>query len=141
MPKRKTAEDTTKEILPTETIKAILNTSAPNTYQMLEKTYNAIQKAINANAKVVAPELVFEEITEIQIPTPLEQEILKALSKGRLTPSESDCLDKHQPSVVRTLREMMKKNWVTRVGIGKRAYYSLTMHGDSAMRRCGKVNN
>jgi DNA-binding MarR family transcriptional regulator len=91
------------------------------------------------NAKVVTPELVLEEEAEIQIPTPLEQEILTALSKGRMTPSDlSECLDRPQPSVVRTLKDMMKKNWVTRVGMGKRAYYSITMHGDSAMRRCTK---
>lgn len=135
----KAAQEQTQEILPAETIKAILNASAPNTYQMLEKTYDALQKAITINAKVVTPELVLEEEAEIQIPTPLEQEILTALSKGRMTPSDlSECLDRPQPSVVRTLKDMMKKNWVTRVGMGKRAYYSITMHGDSAMRRCTK---
>jgi hypothetical protein len=33
---------------------------------------------------------------------------------------------------------MMNKNWVTRVGIGKRAYYSLTVKGDAAIRRSEK---
>jgi len=29
----------------------------------------------------------------------------------------------------------MNKNWVTRVGVGKRAYYSLTARGDAAIKR------
>jgi len=32
----------TQEMLPPETIKTILNVSAPNTYLMLERTYEAI---------------------------------------------------------------------------------------------------
>ena len=75
---------------------------------------------------------------ETETPTQLEHEIMKELSKGRLTPSDLvDRLDKRSPSIVRTLKEMMSKNWVTRVGIGKRAYYSLTTRGDAAMRRYG----
>jgi DNA-binding MarR family transcriptional regulator len=137
-PNEKAAIETTGEILPPETIKAILNASAPNTYQMLERTYEAIQKAINSNSRIVAPEHVLTEETETQTPTLLEYQIMKELSKGRLTPSDlGDQLDKHQSSIVRTLGEMMKKNWVTRVGMGKRAYYSLTMRGDAAMRRMG----
>ena len=106
---------------------------------MLERTYEAIQKAIDSGSKTVTPEHVLEEENETQSPTSLEHEIMKELNKGRLTPSDlGDRLDKHQPSIVRTLKEMMKKNWVTRVGVGKRAYYSLTMRGDSAMRRYQK---
>jgi len=135
-PTEKASIETTRELLPPETIKAILNASAPNAFQMLERTYEAIQKAIDSGSKTVTPEHVLEEEAETQKPTSLEHEIMKELSKGRLTPSDlSDRLDKQQPSIVRTLKEMMKKNWVTRVGVGKRAYYSLTMRGDSAMRR------
>ena len=135
-PTEKAAIEMTRELLPSDTIKAVLNVSAPNTFQMLEKTYEAIQKAINSASKTVTPEHVLEEETEAENPTALEHEIMKELSKGRLTPSDlGDRLDRKQPSIVRTLKEMMKKNWVLRVGIGKRAYYSLTMHGDSAMRR------
>ena len=138
-PTEKAAIETTGELLPPETIKAILNASAPNAFQMLERTYEAIQKAIDSGSKTVTPEHILEEETETQNPTSLEHEIMKELSKGRLTPSDlGDRLDKHQPSIVRTLKEMMKKNWVTRVGMGKRAYYSLTMRGDSAMRRYQK---
>ncbi len=138
-PTEKAAIETTGELLPPETIKAILNASAPNAFQMLERTYEAIQKAIDSGSKTVTSEHVLEEETETQNPTSLEHEIMKELSKGRLTPSDlGDRLDKHQPSIVRTLKEMMKKNWVTRVGMGKRAYYSLTMRGDSAMRRYKK---
>jgi DNA-binding MarR family transcriptional regulator len=138
-PTEKAAIETTGELLPPETIKAILNVAAPNAFQMLERTYEAIQKAIDSGSKTVTSEHVLEEETESQNPTSLEHEIMKELSKGRLTPSDlGDRLDKLQPSIVRTLKEMMKKNWVTRVGMGKRAYYSLTMRGDSAMRRYQK---
>ena len=131
-PTEKAAIETARELLPPETIKAILNASAPNAFQMLERTYEAIQKAIDSGSKTVTPEHVLEEENETQSPTSLEHEIMKELNKGRLTPSDlGDRLDKHQPSIVRTLKEMMKKNWVTRVGMGKRAYYSLTMRGDS----------
>jgi hypothetical protein len=133
----KAANDVIRTILPAETIKAILNVSAPNTFLMLERTYAAIQKAIDTNSKTVTPNHVFEEETETLIPTQLEQEIMKELGKGRLTPSDlSEQLEKYSSSIVRALQEMMKKRWVTRVGKGKRAYYSLTMRGDAALKRC-----
>jgi len=132
----KTAIETTREILSPETIKAILNVSAPNTYLMLERTYEAIQRAIESKSKAVTPEHVFKEEAEVEIPTDLEYQILKELSKGRLTPKDIvDRLDRPSPSVVRSLKEMMNKNWVIRVGMGKRAYYSLTTRGDTAMKR------
>jgi len=56
--------------------------------------------------------------------------------KGRLSPVDiSERLDKRTPSIVRSLRQMMMKNWVIRVGTGKRAYYSLTAQGETAARR------
>jgi DNA-binding MarR family transcriptional regulator len=129
-----------RRIIPPETIKAILNVSAPNTFLMLERTYAAIQKAIDANSKTVTIEHVLEEESETLSPTKLEYEIMNELSKGRLTPSDlSDQLDKHSSSIVRTLQEMMKKRWVTRVGKGKRAYYSLTVRGDASMKRHGNT--
>ena len=79
-----------------------------------------------------------EEETEALVPTELEHMIMLELSKGRLTPSDlSEQLEKHSSSIVRSLQEMMRKRWVTRVGKGKRAYYSLTMRGDAAVKRCG----
>jgi len=130
------ATEKTREILPPETIKAVLNVSAPNTYLMLERTYEAIQKAIETKSESVLPNYVYKEEEEIETPTELEYGILKQLTKGRLTPSDiAELLDKFSSSIVRSLKGMMKKNWVTRVGVGKRAYYSLTLHGDSAIKR------
>jgi len=137
--KEKTAIEATQEMFLPETIKAILNVSAPNTYLMLERAYEAIQRAIESRSKTVMPEHVFKEETEIEIPTQLEYQILKELSKGRLTPTEiAGRLDKTSSSIVRSLKEMMNKNWVTRVGVGKRAYYSLTARGDTATKRYEK---
>jgi Cdc6-like AAA superfamily ATPase len=136
----KVTNEVIRTIIPPETIKAILNVSAPNTFLMLERTYAAIQKAIDANSKTVTIEHVLEEESETLRPTKLEYEIMNELSKGRLTPSDlSDQLDKHSSSIVRTLQEMMKKRWVTRVGKGKRAYYSLTVRGDASMKRHGNT--
>ena len=132
----KAAIETTQEMLPSETIKTILNVSAPNTYLMSERTYEAIQRATESKSKTVMPEHVFKEETEIEIPTQLEYRILEELSKGRLTPTDiASRLDKTSPSIVRSLKEMMNKNWVARVGVGKRAYYSLTARGDAATKR------
>lgn len=132
----KAVRKATQEIFPPETIKTILNVSAPNTYLMLERTYEAIQRAIESKSKTVMPEHIFKE-EEIEIPTQLEYQILKELSKGKLTPTEvAGRLDKTSSSIVRSLKGMMNKNWVTRVGIGKRAYYSLTARGDAAIKRC-----
>jgi len=130
------ASEKTQEILPPETINAILNVSAPNTYLMLERTYEAIEKAIETRSKRVLPDHVYREEETVEIPTELEYKILKELIKGRLTPKEiAERLERPSSSIVRSLRKIMHKNWVTRVGIGKRAYYSLTPHGDSAIRR------
>ena len=131
-----TTKNVVEKIFSEETIKAILNVSAPNTYLMLERAYEALSKAIEARSPTVQPRHVIVEEEEIIIPTDLEFLILSELSKGRLTPSDiSERLDKKSSSIVRSLSGMMKKNWVTRVGAGKRAYYSLTAKGDSAMRR------
>lgn len=132
----KTGIQTTQEIFPPETIKMILNVSAPNTYLMLERTSEAIQRAIESESRAVMPEHVFKEETEIEMPTQLEYQILRELSKGRLTPTEvAGRLDKTSSSIVRSLKGLMNKNWVTRVGVGKRAYYSLTSRGDAALKR------
>jgi DNA-binding MarR family transcriptional regulator len=132
----KIATETVKKILPQETIRSILNVSAPNTYLMLERTYEAIQNAIESKSETVKPEHVFTEEKEIEAPTELENQILKELSKGRLTPKDiADRIDRPLPSIVRSLKDMMNKNWVIRVGVGKRAYYSLTNRGDTAIRR------
>lgn len=131
----KTTNDLIRRIIPQETIKSIMNVSAPNIYLILEKTYEAIQKAIDSNSKIVTPEHVLEE-EEALAPSELEYEIMKELNKGRLTPSDlSETLNKYPSSIVRTLKEMMRKRWVTRVGKGKRAYYSLTTRGDAAIKR------
>jgi Cdc6-like AAA superfamily ATPase len=134
--KEKVVAGLTEGIFPPETIKAILNVSAPNTYLMLERTYEAIQKAIRSKSKSVTAEHVFKEEKEIEMPTRLEYLILKELSKGRLSPVDiAGQLDKASSSIVRSLKGMMSKNWVTRVGVGKRAYYSLTPLGDAAIKR------
>jgi len=117
-------------------VKAILNVSAPNTYLILERAYEALSRAFESRSSTVRPEHVIETEEEIIIPTVLESLILGELVKGRLTPSDiSERLDKKSPSIVRSLSRMMGKNWVTRVGAGKRAYYSLTARGGSALRR------
>jgi len=129
---RKTAES----IFPPETIKAILNVSAPNAHLMLERAYGGVSNALRSKAPEVLPEHVVEEEAEIQIPTNLERSILKELSKGRLSPVDlSERLDKKGSSIVRSLGKMMQANWVVRVGAGKRAYYSLTARGEAAARR------
>lgn len=125
-----------ESIFPPETIRAILNVSAPNTYLMLERAYEAVSVALRSKASEVRPEHVTEEEAEVQIPTGLEYSILKELRKGRLTPADlSERLDKKAPSIVRSLAKMMRGNWVVRVGAGKRAYYSLTARGEAAARR------
>ena len=125
-----------EEIYPHETIKAILNVSAPNTYLLLERAYTSIANALEAKSTTVQYEHVITEEEELTVPTELEYQIFCELIKGRLTPADiSDRLEKKSSSIVRALARMMKRNWVTRVGAGKRAYYSLTATGDSALRR------
>jgi DNA-binding MarR family transcriptional regulator/Cdc6-like AAA superfamily ATPase len=123
-------------ILPTETAKAILNVSAPNAYLMLERAYDAVANALMSKAFQVLPEHVVKEEAEIRVPTGLQHLIIKELRKGRLSPTDmSERLDKSTPSIVRALGKMMMNNWITRVGAGKRAYYSLTARGEAAARR------
>lgn len=106
---------------------------------MLERTYETLRKVIDSDSEIVIPEHVLGEETKTDTPTHLEHDITKELSKGTLTPTGLvDRLDKRSPSAIRPLKEMMNKNWVTRVGVGKRACYSLTARGDATMRRYGK---
>jgi len=121
---------------PSETIKAILNVSAPNAYLILERAHEAVTNALQSKASQVLPEHVFKEEAEVRVPTGLEYAILKELRKGRLSPADlSERLDKKTPSIVRSLAKMMMNNWVVRVGTGKRAYYSLTARGEASIRR------
>ena len=84
-----------EEIFPGEAVRAILNVSSPNTYLMLERAYEALENAVNAKSPRVLPEHVIEQEKEVMIPTELEFQILRALSKGRLTPADmSDRLEK-----------------------------------------------
>ncbi|MBI2184246.1 MAG: winged helix-turn-helix transcriptional regulator [Thaumarchaeota archaeon] len=81
------------------------------------------------------PEDVEEVGESLEEPTDLEGSILDELSKSKLTPSDlADRLDKKAPSIVRALSSMFKKGWVTRVGQGRRAYYSITQKGEAARR-------
>jgi len=123
-------------IFPSETIKAILNVSAPNAYLMLERAYEAVTNTLRSKVSQVLPEHVLKKEAGMKVPTGLEYAILKELRKGRLTPADlSERLDKKPPSIVRSLAKMMLNNWVVRVGAGKRAYYSLTARGEAAIRR------
>lgn len=134
-----TATRIVEEMLPPDTIKTMLNVSAPNAYLLLERAYEAIQNAIETKSRVVMPEHVFEEDAEIEIPTLMEYQILKELGKGMLSPTDmASRLDKHPQSIVRSLKKLMGKKWVTKVGFGKPSYYYLTPKGDAAARRYEK---
>jgi len=121
-----------------EVIRAVLNVSAPNTYVMLERMSRALDLAIESKSARVLPEHVVSEESEELFPTTLEVLILNELRAGRLSPSVvSDRLVKDRGLVTRTLRRMMERDWVGRVGSGKRAYYHLTGKGEAALRRRG----
>jgi DNA-binding HxlR family transcriptional regulator len=84
----------------------------------------------------ILPDYITNSIEEIILPTQLEIDILNKLNKGKFTTSElATHLNKLSPSISRTLTLMMQKGWVTRVGIGKRAYYSISVRGLSALKR------
>lgn len=62
-------------------MKAILNVSAPNTYLILERAYEAYSRAFESRSSTVRPEHVIETEEEIIIPTVLESLILGELVK------------------------------------------------------------
>lgn len=133
-------EEATKQaivrIIPDETVKAILNVSAPNTYIMLERTSEAIDEAIKSKSREVTPDHVYAKPEETTVPAKLEASILSELSAGRLSPSTvSDRLQRDRGLITRTMKKMMKKDWVGRIGEGKRAYYYITAKGEAALRR------
>jgi DNA-binding MarR family transcriptional regulator len=130
------AEGTALKIMPDETVKAILNVSALNSHILLERTSQAIDRAIRAKAKFVSPDHVSVEPEEQAIPTSLEASILRELTACKLSPSViSDRLQKDRGLTTRTLQKLMTKNWVDRHGEGKRAYYFITPKGEAAYRR------
>jgi Cdc6-like AAA superfamily ATPase len=133
-------EDATKEaaikIMPDETVRAILNVSAPNSHIMLERASQAIDKAISLKAVVVSPDHVYAEPAEEVNPTKLEASILQELAASRLSPSiVADRLQKDRGLITRTLKKMMVRDWVGRIGAGKRAYYYITARGAAALQR------
>jgi hypothetical protein len=79
------AEETAVKIMPDETVKAILNVSALNSHILLERTCQAIDRAISSKAEFVSPDHVFVEPEEQAIPTSLEASILKELTGYRKT--------------------------------------------------------
>jgi DNA-binding PadR family transcriptional regulator len=53
-----------------------------------------------------------------------------------LSPSVvSDRLHKDRGLTTRTLKKLMTKDWVGRIGEGNRAYYFITAKGEAANRR------
>jgi Cdc6-like AAA superfamily ATPase len=134
------SEEATKQaaikMIPDETVRAILNVSAPNSHIMLERASQAIDNALSSKAVVVSPDHVNAEPGEEISPTKLETSILQELTTGRLSPSIiSDRLHRDRGLTTRTLRKMMVKDWVGRIGAGKRAYYFITAKGEAAHRR------
>jgi hypothetical protein len=130
------AAEAAVKIMPDETVKAILNVSAPNSHIMLERASQAIDAAILAKAEIVSPDHVYTEPEEQTLPTTLEASILQELAACKLSPSViSDRLQKDRGLTTRTLQKLMAKNWVDRHGDGKRAYYFITPKGEAAYRR------
>lgn len=124
------------QMMPDETIKAILNVSAPNTYVMLERTSATIDRALSSKATSVSADHIQIEPAEEATPTKLLALILQELTAGRLSPSViSDRLQRDRGQITRTLVRMMEKDWVGRIGAGKRAYYYITARGEAALRR------
>jgi hypothetical protein len=124
------------KMIPDETVRAILNVSAPNSHIMLERTSQAIDNALRLKAAAVSPDHVYAEPAEETSPTKLESSILQALTAGRLSPSVvSDRLHMDRGLATRTLKKMMAKDWVGRIGAGKLAYYFITAKGEAAHRR------
>lgn len=124
------------KIMPDDTVRAILNVSAPNSHIMLERTSQAIDAAISAKAEFVSPDHVYVEPEEQTVPTAFEELILQELMSCKLSPSViSDRLRKDRGLVSRALQKLMAKNWVGRHGEGKRAYYFITPKGEAAIRR------
>jgi len=133
---KETAEAAAAKIMPNETVRAILNVSAPNSHIMLERTSQAIDAAISSKAEFVSSEHVYVEPEEQTLPTTLEASILRELTACKLSPSViSDRLHKDRGLTSRTLQKLMAKNWVDRHGEGKRAYYFITPKGEAANRR------
>ncbi len=125
-------------LIPDDVVGAVLNVSAPNTYVMLERMSRALDLAIQSKSTRVLPEYVATEESEGLVPTPLEVLVLNELKAGRLSPSVvSERLEKDRGLVTRILRKMMERDWVGRVGSGKRAYYHITAKGEAALRRKG----
>lgn len=139
--KNETEEETksaAEKLVPDETIKAVLNVSAPNTFIMLERMSQAIERAIRLKASVVLPEHVYsEQGKEIAKPASLEASILHELTtSGRLSPSIiAERVRRDRGLVTRTLKTMNAKDWVGRIGAGKRVYYYTTAEGEAALRR------
>lgn len=128
--KENEAKQKTKEIFSDQTINTIVNETRPITHLMLEKTYEAVKKAVDSNSNIVKSEHVVNIKQEMKVPTNLERNILLKLRNKRQSPSEmSISLNKKLSSISRTLSSLLKEGWVTRVGEGKRAYYSITQKG------------
>ena len=103
---------------------------------MLERASQAIDNALKSKAVIVSPDHVYSEPSEQTIPATLETSILRELTACRLSPSViSDRLHKDRGLTTRTLKKLMMKDWVGRIGEGKRAYYFITAKGEAANRR------
>ena len=128
-----------EKLIPAETITALVNVTAPNTYLMLEKMSSAIDTAIRLKASAVLPEHVEITPSEELRPTGLQLKILEQLGSGRLPPSViTERLRKDPGLVSRTLKKMIERNWVGKLGSGKQVSYYITSSGDSARRRGSK---
>lgn len=129
-------KEAAKQIMPEETVRAILNVSAPSVHIMLERASQAIDQAVNSKATMISPEHVYMEPAEEANPTKLEALILQELVVCRLSPSVvADRLQRDRGLITRTLKKLMQSGWVGRIGAGNRAYYYITAKGEAALQR------
>lgn len=117
-----------------EALEQIVNLYVPNLFLMLESAYRAIEKAKKSKIAQVTPKELDELVGyKISAPTKLESLILNQLAVSKMTPTDlAEELERPTSTISRTLKRLLSKDWIGRIGKGKRAYYYIKQRGEAA---------
>lgn len=112
----------------------ILNNHVPNLHLMLESAHRSLNKAITKRVAQVTLEQVVEDgENDIAKPAMLESLILNKLVTGNIGPTDlGSALGRERSTIARSLKIMLDKDWVGKMGSGKNIQYFIKQKGESA---------
>jgi len=130
----KEAREIAEKIFAGEAYEKILNNYVPILHLMLEAAYRSLHRAVKGNStQVLLSDTVEESDNVISTPTKIESLILNKLSESNKSPADlANDLSRDTPTISRSLKSMLIKDWIGKMGGGKNVQYFIKQKGEAA---------